>query len=66
MYLCAMDLFKNLGLNDDLIKGIESMGFQTPTPVQELVIPTALTTTGDIVALAHRPDQAQRRVGRHI
>lgn len=47
-----MDLFKNLGLNDDLIKGIESMGFQTPTPVQELVIPTALTTTGDIVALA--------------
>ena len=52
MYLCAMDLFKNLGLNDDLIKGIESMGFQTPTPVQELVIPTALTTTGDIVALA--------------
>ncbi len=47
-----MDLFKNLGLNDDLLKGIEEMGFQTPTPVQELVIPTALTTTGDIVALA--------------
>lgn len=47
-----MDLFRNLGLNDALIKGIEEMGFQTPTPVQELVIPTALTTTGDIVALA--------------
>lgn len=51
-YLCSMDLFKNLGLNDDLLKGIEEMGFQAPTPVQELVIPTALTTTGDIVALA--------------
>ncbi len=47
-----MDLFKNLGLNEDLLKGIEAMGFTTPTPVQESVIPTALTSTGDIVALA--------------
>ena len=47
-----MDLFKNLGLNDDLLKGIKELGFQSPTPVQELVIPTALTTSGDIVALA--------------
>lgn len=47
-----MELFKNLGLNEDLLKGIAELGFSTPTPVQELVIPTALTTTGDIVALA--------------
>jgi ATP-dependent RNA helicase DeaD len=47
-----MILFKQLGLNDDLLKGIEELGFQTPTPVQELVIPTALTSTQDIVALA--------------
>jgi ATP-dependent RNA helicase DeaD len=47
-----MNLFKQLGLNDDLLKGIEELGFQTPTPVQELVIPTALTSTQDIVALA--------------
>lgn len=47
-----MEMFKNLGLNEDLLKGIEELGFSTPTPVQELVIPTALTSTGDIVALA--------------
>ena len=47
-----MNLFKQLGLNDDLLKGIEELGFQTPTPVQELVIPTALTSSSDIVALA--------------
>ena len=47
-----MELFKNLGLNEDLLKGIEELGFSTPTPVQELVIPKALTTSGDIVALA--------------
>jgi ATP-dependent RNA helicase DeaD len=47
-----MEMFKNLGLNEDLLKGIAELGFSTPTPVQELVIPTALTSTGDIVALA--------------
>jgi ATP-dependent RNA helicase DeaD len=47
-----MNLFKDLGLNDDLLKGIEALGFQTPTPVQETVIPTALTSKQDIVALA--------------
>jgi ATP-dependent RNA helicase DeaD len=47
-----MNLFKELGLNDDLLKGIAELGFEKPTPVQELVIPTALTSTGDIVALA--------------
>jgi ATP-dependent RNA helicase DeaD len=47
-----MNLFKELGLNDDLLKGIVELGFEKPTPVQELVIPTALTSTGDIVALA--------------
>ena len=47
-----MNLFKNLGLNEDLLKGIEELGFQTPTPVQESVIPTALTSTRDLVALA--------------
>jgi ATP-dependent RNA helicase DeaD len=47
-----MELFKELGLNDDLLRGIADLGFETPTPVQSLVIPTALSTTGDIVALA--------------
>ena len=47
-----MELFQNLGLNEDLMKGIAELGFSTPTPVQELFIPKALTYTGDIVALA--------------
>jgi len=48
-----MTPFKNLGLNDDLLRGIESLGFQTPTPIQELVIPAALESNGDLIALAH-------------
>lgn len=47
-----MELFKNLGLRDDLLQGIEALGFQTPTPVQELVIPAALSTDNDLIALA--------------
>lgn len=50
--LIVMATFKELGLDEDLLKGIETLGFETPTPVQELVIPTALTTKSDIVALA--------------
>lgn len=48
-----MTAFKNLGIDDDLLQGIAALGFETPTPVQELVIPTALTTDDDIIALAH-------------
>jgi ATP-dependent RNA helicase DeaD len=44
--------FKELGLADDLLKGIEALGFETPTPVQELVIPVALQSDQDIIALA--------------
>jgi ATP-dependent RNA helicase DeaD len=47
-----MTTFKDLGLNEDLLKGIETLGFETPTPVQELVIPSALTSMSDMVALA--------------
>ena len=47
-----MTAFKNLGIDDDLLQGIEALGFETPTPVQELVIPTALGTDDDIIALA--------------
>lgn len=47
-----MELFKNMGLSDDLLQGIATLGFETPTPVQELVIPVALTTDDDFIALA--------------
>ncbi len=47
-----MELFKNLGLRDDMLEGIAALGFSTPTPVQELVIPAALTGEKDLIALA--------------
>ena len=51
-YFFLMMTFEELGLNDKLLQGIYALGFQTPTPIQESVIPTALTTNDDIVALA--------------
>ncbi len=47
-----MQAFKDLGLNDDLIQGITQLGFEVPTPVQAAVIPAALQTSTDFIALA--------------
>lgn len=47
-----MSAFKNLGIADDLLQGITAMGFENPTPVQEMVIPVALEGDHDIIALA--------------
>jgi ATP-dependent RNA helicase DeaD len=48
-----MDNFKNLGLNDNLLKGIETLGFENPTPIQSLVIPVLLDAdASDVMALA--------------
>ena len=34
--------FKELGINDALLEGLDSMGIRTPTPIQEQAIPHAL------------------------
>jgi len=47
-----MDAFRNLGLDEDLLKSIEALGFTTPTPVQEKTIPLLLQAQGDVIALA--------------
>ncbi len=44
--------FNDLGLNENLLKGIEKIGFETPTPVQAEVIPFLLENLKDLVALA--------------
>lgn len=44
--------FEELGVNDDLRRAIEELGFETPMPVQEKVIPHLLSEDGDVVALA--------------
>lgn len=44
--------FKELGVNDTLLKAIDELGFVTPMPVQEAVIPVLLGENCDIIALA--------------
>ncbi|MDE6489651.1 MAG: DEAD/DEAH box helicase [Muribaculaceae bacterium] len=47
-----MTTFKELGVKDDLLKAIEELGYETPMPVQEKVIPHLLNGDNDVVALA--------------
>ncbi len=44
--------FIETGLRPELLKGIEALGFEELTPVQEKVIPVILETEKDIIALA--------------
>lgn len=43
--------FKDLGLDDSLLEGIEALGFEEPTPIQEQAIPIVLKGK-DIIASA--------------
>lgn len=47
-----MTKFKDLGLNDDILKGIVDLGFDEAFPIQEAVIPVLLTGR-DVVGQAH-------------
>lgn len=47
-----MKTFEELGVREDLLKAITEMGFESPMPVQEKVIPHLLTADNDVVALA--------------
>ncbi|MDE6206206.1 MAG: DEAD/DEAH box helicase [Muribaculaceae bacterium] len=44
--------FEELGVRDDLLRAIAEMGFESPMPVQEKVIPELLGGEHDLVALA--------------
>lgn len=41
-----------MGLSPNLMKGIEELGYKTPTPIQEEIIPIFLEKENDIVGLA--------------
>ena len=41
-----------MGLSPNLLKGIEELGYKTPTPIQEEIIPIFLEKENDIVGLA--------------
>ena len=49
-----MEKFKELGLEGEILKGIEDLGFEVPSPVQEKVIPVILGEENDLVALAQK------------
>lgn len=44
--------FKELGLNDDILSSLTTLGFENPTPIQEQAIPYLLENQGDLVGLA--------------
>ncbi|MEC8287138.1 MAG: DEAD/DEAH box helicase, partial [Bacteroidota bacterium] len=45
-------LFSELPLNPKLLKGIEALGFKSPTPVQEATIGTLIEQDQDLIGLA--------------
>ena len=45
-------LFSELPLNPKLLKGIEALGFKSPTPVQEATIGTLIEKDRDLIGLA--------------
>lgn len=47
-----MNTFETFGLPKPVLKAIAELGFETPTPIQEKVIPLLLEGPTDIVALA--------------
>ncbi|MBE9547329.1 MAG: DEAD/DEAH box helicase [Proteobacteria bacterium] len=47
-----MNTFAGIGINNDILKGLTSLGFQEPTPVQAQVIPLMLERQVDLVSLA--------------
>jgi ATP-dependent RNA helicase DeaD len=47
-----MNTFTELGLNEDLLRAINDLGFETPSEIQQKAIPLLLEDDKDIVALA--------------
>ncbi len=47
-----MKTFEELGVSEPLRKAVEELGFESPMPVQERVIPRLLGDANDIIALA--------------
>ncbi len=47
-----MATFAELGLNEQILKSIEELGYTQPTPIQEKAIPVLLSGTKDLIGLA--------------
>lgn len=72
-----MATFKDFPIREELLRAVTDMGFETPTPIQEKVIPTLTSQPVDIIGLAqtgtgktaafglpllHHTDVAQKQV----
>ncbi|NNJ70457.1 MAG: DEAD/DEAH box helicase, partial [Kiritimatiellales bacterium] len=44
--------FTDMGLSHDTLKSIQTLGFETPTPIQEQAIPILLEGKQDFIGLA--------------
>ncbi len=47
-----MSTFEGLGLHQNLLKAVNTLGFTQPTPIQEKAIPVLISGTKDLVGLA--------------
>lgn len=47
-----MQTFESLGVSPNLLKGVEQLGFEHPTPIQEKIIPLFHSHQSDIIGLA--------------
>ena len=60
MYLCPElrkknilhTTFEDLGLRPEILRAVQELGFETPSPIQEKAIPHLLESEDDLVALA--------------
>ena len=47
-----MSTFKEMGLKPEILTAIEELGYETPTPIQELALPKVLDSKQDLIAFA--------------
>jgi len=47
-----MTTFKETGLKPEILQGLNDLGFENPTPIQEKAIPQLLESDKDLMALA--------------
>lgn len=47
-----MSTFKELGLNDEILKALTDLGYETPSEIQEKAVPQVISSTQDLKAFA--------------
>jgi ATP-dependent RNA helicase DeaD len=50
--LYKMSTFKELGLNDEILKALTDLGYETPSEIQEKAVPQVISSTQDLKAFA--------------